>query len=289
MRLFSASEYEFGLIAVGAAPIGVVALGLTPVGVVSIGVMPLGLLTLACGGSLGVVNFVCGVGLGGFVRAVGLAVGGDAHAVGMQLSLTGDDDGEPDRSSSSYWVRVGIVAALVLLLMSPVVVERIAVTHMDRVVRAVWRAHPASSEGIYIAPETECRVDALMRSDGSERLHVDMSLTCGSLLLVERHLRSGCTVVQRDGGRAYDLRCDAERIPEHESEDDVVPEVPGLSFDSIASPGRAVMQSEGPPPMLVQLRVDSPSEAISGGPLLVEGVAELTGERGSDYLQGLVE
>jgi hypothetical protein len=124
-----------------------------------------------------------------------------------------------------------------------------------------------------------------MRSDGHERLHVDLSLTCGSLLLVERQVRDGCTVVQLDDGRAYDLRCNAERVPPRESEDDVEPEVPGLMFDSIASPGSAAVQAHGPPPMHVELRVDSPSEAISGGPLLPVGVTELTGAGGSDYLR----
>jgi hypothetical protein len=288
MRLFSASEYEFGLIAVGPTPVGVVALGVAPVGLVAIGIMPMGLLTFACGGSVGVVSYVCGAGLGGFVRGIGVVVGGDAEATGIQLSLTGDES-ERDRSSPSYWVRVGIVVALVMLLMWPIASERVAVTKMDRVARAAWRVHPITSEGIYVAPDSECRVDALMRSDGRERLHVDLSLTCGSLLLVERHVRSGCTVVQLDGGRAYGLRCVAERIPQRESEDDIEPEVPGLAFDSIASPGTATLNAEGPPPMLVQLRVDSPSEAVSGGPLLPEGTTELTGEPGSDYLRGIAD
>ena len=217
------------------------------------------------------------------MRGVGAAFGADAEAVGFHLSLS--DEADRVVSPRSYWTRMGIVAALVLLAVWPIASERIAVTHMDRVVRAVWRAHPTSSEGIYLAPESECRVDALMRSDGSERLHVDLSLTCGSLLIAERQLRNGCTVRQLDEGRAYDLRCNAERIPEHETEDETVPEVPGLLFDSIASPGSAEVVAEGPPPMRVQLRVDSPSEAISGGPLLAEGVTELTGEPGTDYLQ----
>lgn len=283
MRFFSASEYEFGFIAVGETPIGVIAMGLAPIGVVSIGIMPVGLLTFACGGSLGLVNFVCGVGFGGFVRAVGVAIGGDASAVGFDLSLVGDHDA--DSEPNAYRVRMGIAAALVLLLLWPVTRERLAVTHMDRVVRAAWRAYPSKSEGIYIAPDSECRADALMRSDGHERLHVDLSLTCGSLLLAERQLRSGCTVVQHDDGRAYDLRCSAERIPPRESEDDVEPEVPGLWFDSIASPGRAGVEAHGPPPMRVELRVDSQTQAVSGGPLLADRVTELTGASGSDYLQ----
>jgi hypothetical protein len=291
VKLFSASEYEFGFIAVGATPIGVIALGLAPVGVLSIGIMPVGLVTFACGGSLGLVNFVCGVGVGGFVRAIGVAIGGDASAVGFELSLARDRDIDTTSALAlnSYWIRMGLVAALVLLLLWPVTDERLAVTHMDRVVRAVWRAHPSKSEGIFIAPDSECRVDALMRSDGDERLHVDLSLTCGSLRLAERQLRSGCTVVQRDDGRAYDLRCNAERIPARETEDDVKPELPGLAFDSLASPGSVVVQADGPPPMRVELRVDSPSEAISGGPLLDEGVTELTGASGRDYLRRAVE
>lgn len=285
MRLFSASEYDFGLISVGPAPIGVVALGLAPVGVVAIGITPVGLLTLACGGSLGVVNFVCGIGLGGFVRGIGIAIGLDTQAVGIPLSLM---DGDLPREKP-YWIGMAIVSALVLALLWPIASERLAVTRMDRVARAVWLAHPSSSEGIYVAPDSECRIDALMRSDGRERVHVDMSLTCGSLVLVERQVRSGCTVVQLDDGSAYDLRCNAERIPRRENEDDVEPEVPGLSFDSLASPGSITMEAEGPPPMRVQLRVDSPSEAVSGGPLLPEGVTELTGERGSDFLRFVAE
>jgi hypothetical protein len=291
VRLFSASEYEFGFFAVGATPIGVVALGMAPVGVLSIGIMPVGLLTFACGGSLGLVNFVCGAGFGGFVRGVGVAIGGDASAVGFDFSLAGDRDTDTTSGLSldSYWVRMGIVAALVLLLLWPVAAERLAVTRMDRVARAVWQAHPSKSEGLYIAPDSECRVDALMRSDGAERLHVDLSLTCGSLLLAERQLRSGCTVAQRDDGRAYDLRCNAERIPPRETEDEVEPELPGLAFDSLATPGRVVVHADGPPPMRVELRVDSPSEAISGGPLLAEGVTELTGASGRDYLRRAAE
>jgi hypothetical protein len=288
VRLFSASEYEFGFIAVGAAPIGIIALGMAPVGVVSIGVVPVGLLTFACGGSLGLLNFVCGVGFGGYVRAIGVAIGGDARALGFHLSLVGERDADESTSkvtTNSYWVRSSIAAALVLLLLWPVTYERLAVTHMDRVVRAAWRVHPSKVEGIYVAPDSECRADALMRSDGDRRLHVDLSLTCGSLLLAERQLRDGCTVVQHDDGRAYDLRCSAERIPPQESEDDVEPEVPGLWFDSIASPGRAGAEAHGPPPMFVELSVDAPSQAISGGPLLPDGVTELTGASGYDYLQ----
>jgi hypothetical protein len=291
MRFFSASEYEFGFIAVGSTPIGIISVGLAPVGVLSIGVAPVGLLTLACGGGVGLVTFACGAGFGGFVRAVGLAVGGDAGVVGYALSLTGGGDTERpvELSTNSYWTRMAIAAALVLLVLWPITRERLAVTHMDRVVRAAWRAYPSTSQGLYIAPDSECRVDALMRSDGRERLHVDLSLTCGSQVLDERQIRSGCTVVQLDDGRAYDLRCNAERIPAHSTEDEDVPEVPKLWFDSIASPGSAGIEGRDPPPKLVQLRVDSPSEAISGGPLLADGVTELTGERGSDYLQRLME
>lgn len=282
MRFFSASEYEFGFIAVGSTPIGIIALGMAPVGVISIGIVPLGLLTFACGGSLGLVNFVCGVGFGGYVRAIGVAIGGDASAMGFNLSLVGED---ADRTLAPrpYWVRMGIAAALVLALLWPITHERLAVTHMDRVVRAAWRVYPSKSEGIYIAPDSECRADALLRSDGQARLHVDLSLTCGSLLLAERQLRSGCTVVQHDDGRAYDLRCSAERIPPRENEDDVEPEVPGLSFDSIASPGRASVEAHGPPPMHVELRVEAQSQAVSGGPLLTDGVTELTGASGPDF------
>lgn len=286
MRFFSASEYEFGFIAVGSTPIGVIALGMAPVGVISIGVVPLGLLTVACGGSLGLVNFVCGVGFGGYVRAIGVAIGGDASAVGFDLSLVGEDT-DRELAPRSYWVRMGIAAALVLLLLSPIAYERLAVTHMDRVVRAAWRVHPSKSEGIYLAPDSDCRVDALLRSDGHQRLHVDLSLTCGSLLLAERQLRSGCTVVQHDDGRAYDLRCIAERIPPRENDDDVEPEVPGLSFDSIASPGRASVEAHGPPPMFVELRVEAPSQAFSGGPLLTDGVTELTGANGPDFFASM--
>jgi hypothetical protein len=294
VKLFSASEYEFGFIAVGSAPIGIISLGLAPVGVVSIGIMPIGLLTFACGASLGVVNFVCGVGFGGYVRAIGVAIGGDASAVGYDLSLAGDRDTDGDTlgqlSLNSYWVRMAIAAALVLALLWPVTHERLAVTHMDRVVRVAWRAHLSKSEGIYIAPDSECRADALMRSDGHQRLHVDLSLTCGSLLLVERQIRTGCTVVQHDDGRAYDLRCSAERIPPRESEDDVEPEVAGLWFDSIAAPGRAGAEAHGPPPMFVELRIESPSQTIDGGgPLLADGVTELTGASGYDYLQIFAE
>jgi hypothetical protein len=289
VRFFSASEYEFGFIAVGSAPIGIIALGVAPVGVVSIGVVPVGLLTFACGGSLGLVNFVCGAGFGGYVRAVGLAIGGNASAVGFHLSLVGDRDADDEPTSrlstDSYWLRMNIAAALVLLLLWPVAYERFAVTRMDRIVRAAWRVHPSKVEGIYVAPDSECRADALMRSDGHRRLHVDLSLTCGSLLLAERRLRSGCTVVQHDDGRAYDLRCSAERIPAKENEDGVEPEVPGLWFDSIASPGRAGAEAHGPPPMHIELSVEAPSQAISGDPLLPDGLTELTGASGYDYLQ----
>ncbi len=292
VRFFSASEYEFGFIAVGSAPIGIIALGKAPVGVVAIGVVPFGLLTFACGGSVGLFNFVCGVGFGGYVRAIGLAIGGDARALGFHLSFVGERDAADSSSKMSpnaYWVRLNIAVALVLLLLWPLTQERLAVTRMDRIARAAWRVHPIKSEGIYVAPDSECRADALMRTDGVRLLHVDLSLRCGSLLLAERELRDGCTVVQHDDGRAYDLSCSAERIPAKDNEDSVEPEVPGLWFDSIASPGRVGVEAHGPPPMLVELSVEAPSQAISGGPLLPDGVAELTGSSGFDYLQMFVQ
>lgn len=270
MRLVSISEYELGVLAIGGSPTGIISIGIFPVGVVAIGIVPMGLVSLACGASLGVVNLTCGIGVGAWVRCMGLAIGGDAKAVGLQLPLAGE---QPTSGSTLwYWARVAAVAGIVLAVLGFVGNERLALTRMTRVVDAEWTARPETTEGLYIAPESECRVQARMRSDGEHRLHATILVRCGSLELVQRHVRSGCDVRQRDsdGGHVYDLACEAERVAESSDEDSHTPEQPGLSLNTMGSPGRARVYANGPPPMNVVLTIDSPSLRIEGEPLLLD-------------------
>ncbi|MCH9687908.1 MAG: hypothetical protein K0V04_41140 [Deltaproteobacteria bacterium] len=271
MQLISTSEYEFGFIALGGAPIGVISIGGFPVGVVAVGIVPMGLLSFACGAGLGLFNFTCGIGVGAYVRAIGLALGADAESVGLPLALGGQ------RPSTWYRVCFGLVAAAVVLCLYYVGKERIAVTNMTRVVDVTWHARPAKSEGIYIEPQTECRIAGQLRSDGVERIHARLRVDCGSLKLVERSIRSGCSVEQVDveGGTAYRLRCTADRVAARENDDKVTPEVPGLIFDTLASEGRARVHAHGPPPMNIELHVDALSDVVVAEPLLpVEGPLE---------------
>ncbi len=258
MQLFSTSEYEFGFIALGATPVGFIAIGAAPVGVIAIGLLPLGVLSFACGIGVGIGNYTCGIGLGGYVRATGIALGANASAVGLGLPLGGSG------RSSWYWSCMALVTAAVSVLLFDCGRERIAITKMNRVVDVTWKARPAKSEGLFIAPETECRVEGRLRSDGVERLHARLRVICGSLELVERRIRSGCELAQIEveEGHAYALRCEASRIAATTGEDSS-PEVPGLVFDTLESPGRARIHAVGPPPMNVELEVDAPGQAVS--------------------------
>lgn len=73
------------------------------------------------------------------------------------------------------------------------------------------------------------------------------------------------------GGHAYRLACALDRVAASEDDDDVTPELPGLVFDTLESPGRARVQAHGPPPMNIELEVTSPSEVIDSHPLLLPG------------------
>lgn len=276
MKLVSFSEYEMGVLAIGEMPTGIVSIGMFPVGVVAIGIIPVGLLSFACGGGLGVVNFTCGIGVGAWVRCTGLGLGGDVGAVGLGLPLAGK---MPTSGSSLwYWARVVLVAAVVLFAVGMVARPRLGLTRMSRVVDAEWTARPEITEGLYLAPETECQVRAHMRSDGERRLHADVVVRCGSLELVRREIRSGCDVrqQQRDGGTVYDLACAAERVAESSGEDSSYPEQPGLELSTFGeSGGRARVFAQGPPPMNVVLTVDSPSQRVVGEPLLLDCRTEL--------------
>ena len=267
MQLLSTSEYELGLIAVGGSPVGVIAIGGAPVGVIAIGILPMGLLSFACGLGVGIGCFSCGIGLGSFVRAVGVAVGADAGATGLPITLGGSE------RSSWYWTCMALVTAAVSMLLFHISQERIAIAGMSRVVEVTWSARPTKSEGIYTEPQTECRIHGLLRSDGIERLHVRLRVSCGSLELVERHIRSGCAVQQVavEGGHAYRLACARDRVAASEDDDEVTPEQPGLVFDTLESPGRARVYAHGPPPMNIELEVSSPSEVIDSDPLLLPG------------------
>lgn len=267
MQLLSTSEYELGFIAIGSTPVGVIAIGGVPVGVIAVGIVPMGLMSFACGVGVGIGCLSCGIGLGGFVRAVGVAVGADAEATGLPIALGGSE------RSSWYWTCMALVTAAVSMLLFQIGQERIAITRMSRIVEVTWSARPTKSEGIYIEPQTACRIHGLLRSDGIERLHARLRVSCGSLELVERHIRSGCTVQQVAvaGGHAYRLACARDRVAASEDDDDVTPELPGLVFDTLESPGRARVYAHGPPPMNIELQVTSPSEVIDSHPLLLPG------------------
>lgn len=271
MRLVSFSEYELGVLAIGATPTGIVSIGMLPVGVVAIGIMPMGLLSFACGGGLGLVNFTCGIGIGAWVRCTGLGIGGDVAAIGLGLPLAGE---RPTAGSSVwYWVRVALVAAVVLLILGSVVRGRSGLTSMTRVVNAEWTARPEITEGLYLAPDTECRVQAHLRSDGEQRLHATVVVLCGSLELARREIRSGCEIRQQQPGTGvvYDLSCVAERVAESSDEDSSYPEQPGLELSTFGPEGHVRVYAQGPPPMNVVLTVDSPSRPVAGEPLLLGG------------------
>jgi len=271
MKLVSFSEYEMGVLAIGGMPTGIISIGIFPVGVVAIGIIPVGLLTFASGSSVGVVNFTCGIGVGAWVRCVGLGVGGDVGTVGLGLPLAGK---RPTSGSSVwYWTRVALVAAVVLFAVGMVARPRLGLIRMSRVVDVEWTARPETTEGLYLAPETECLVMARMRSDGERSLHADVVVQCGSVELVRREIRSGCDFrqQQRDGGTVYDLACTAERVAATSDEDSSTPERPGLELSTFGEPGgRARVFAQGPPPMNVVLTVDSPSQRVDGEPLLLD-------------------
>jgi hypothetical protein len=132
----------------------------------------------------------------------------------------------------------------------------------------------------------------MLRSDGTKRIHADIEVVCGSLHLVERRIRRGCTVGQApDGnGYAYTLRCAAARITATSGDEDTeaTPEVPGLEVDTTQSPGRARVYANGPPPMSVSLELGEYSQPVDGQPLLT-GRSQLTGELGSDAIMRLLE
>lgn len=249
-----------------------------PVGVIAIGIVPMGLLSLACGASLGVVNFTCGLGVGAWVRCAGLALGGDAKAAGLALPPAGER--EDADSALWYWARVVLVALGVLAVLGYFGKERLALSRMTRVVDAEWTARPETAEGLYIAPDSECRVQAQLRSDGESQLHATILVRCGGLELVQRQVRSGCDLRQRasDSGHVYDLACEAARVAEHSDEDSHTPEQPGLSLNTIGAPGRVRVHANGPPPMNVVLTVDSPSLPVEGEPLLLDRRTELDEE-----------
>ncbi len=270
MRLVSFCEYEIGVLAIGATPTGIISIGMLPVGVVAIGIMPMGLLSFACGGGLGVVNYTCGIGIGAHVRCTGLAIGGDAQAVGLGLALAGE---RPTSGSSvSYWARVAMVGVVVLGILGAVGQMRLGLTSMTRVADAEWTARPEVTEGLYLAPDTECRVHAHLRSDGESRLHADVVVICGSLELARRQIRSGCEVGQGQPGTGavYDLACFADRVAESSDEDNSYPEEPGLELSTFGPEGHVRVWASGPPPMNVVLTVDSPSKPVAGEPLLLD-------------------
>jgi hypothetical protein len=295
MRLFSATEYELGFIAVGGAPIGIISIGTAPVGVIAIGVMPLGLVSIACGVGLGLRSYSCGVGLGARVRAVGLAVGGDARAVGANVAIGGDKPmpGSSRNERLRYWIGLACCGLATLAAFLLIAGERFAITRMTHVVTTRWEAHSHDSEGLFIAPDRSCHVGATLRSDGTKRIHADIEVVCGSLRLVGRHIRRGCTVGQApDGnGYAYTLRCNAARIPATSGDEDTeaTPEVPGLEIDTTQSPGRARVYANGPPPMSVSLELEEYSQPVDGQPLLTKGKSKLTGQLGSDAIARLFE
>jgi hypothetical protein len=294
MKLFSASQYELGFIAVGGAPIGIISIGMAPVGVIAIGVLPLGLVTFACGIGFGLLSYSCGVGLGARVRTVGLAIGGDARGVGANVAIGGDKPPKdsPPRSKLRYRIALGCCGLATLAAFVVIAGERVAITRMKRVVTTTWQALSHDSEGIYIAPDRSCHVGAMLRSDGTKRIHADITVVCGSLKLVERRVRQGCSVGQHpDGnGYAYTLRCDAARIPATSGDEDseATPEVPGIEIDTTQSPGRARVYADGPPPMSVSLALEESSQSVDGQPLLV-GRSQLTGQLGSDAIARLFE
>ncbi len=277
MRLVSFSEYELGVIAVGGTPTGIIALGLMPVGVIAIGTLPFGVISLACGGGLGLVNLTCGIGVGAYVRGTGLTLGGDAEAVGLALPLAGK---RGEGAAWWYWLRVGLVAAAVIVVLGLLVDRRLVLAGMDRVVDAEWSARPETTEGIYLDPGTACTVSARMRSDGERHLHALVWVQCSSLELAARDIRGDCDVRQqrRDEQHVYDLACFAEHVPEQSDEDGTTPEQPGMELYTFGEGGgRVRVWADGPPPMNVVLTVDSPSVPVAGEPLLLDRRTELDG------------
>ncbi len=267
MQLISTSEYELGFLAFGGAPVGIIAIGAAPIGVIAVGIAPMGLLSFACGIGLGIFNFTCGVGLGAYVRAVGLGLGADCEAVGLGIPLGGSE------RSPWYWTCMALMASLVSVPLYHFGRERIAVTKMKRVAYVTWKARPAKSEGIFVAPDTECEIRGQLRSDGTERLHVRLTVVCGSLKLADRRISHGCGIEQHtvEGGHAYRLQCTANRVAASENDDRVTPEAPGLRLDTLESPGRARIHANGPPPMNIELEVDTLSDVVEIEPLLMKG------------------
>lgn len=120
MKLFSAENGDFALIAVGEAPFGVLALGAQPTGVLAIGIIARGFVALSCGVSVGILAISCGVAVGVWAYACGGMVGMRIGGIGGGLCLQGYVVGgawqicpdDPQRANS-FWARVAFGLLLI--------------------------------------------------------------------------------------------------------------------------------------------------------------------------------
>jgi len=177
-----------------------------------------------------------------------------------------------------YLARLLVVAALVLGGLGYQMRERLAIVAMN-LAEVRWSGRVVSAAGVALPPGRRCEVRARLRSDGHERLHAKLTVSCqGAPVLLSRSVRSGCRLEQypADEGTRYGLRCRLARVPRHrDTDDDDRPERPGLNLDTLSPKAQALVYAEGPPAVRVLVAIDNPSQPVTGPPLLPPGVQHL--------------
>jgi hypothetical protein len=140
---------------------------------------------------------------------------------------------------------------------------------MNKRVSATWNGVVAHTEGIYIAPETRCVLDAKLRGGDGARLWAGLRLTCGGLTLYELGMDPGetrpspedvaCSMSERtgDNGLATALRC--FELGCAASEDRA--SRPKIDFDTKTN---KLMLYGNQAPMIVEIKIDAWSATRSG-------------------------
>jgi len=174
------------------------------------------------------------------------------------------------RGQVGYWLKMALVAAVVLAGMGVASQTHVENLTMTRSANLSWQARLLGSAGIELPAESACSVTALVHSDGEHRQDVDVGIQCGGVELADRSL-DDCELGQVDLGVhfSYRLRCNFGGEAEWTDDDgNTHAELPGFDLDTSAQ--RAEITADGPPPLRVTLEVDELSAPITGEPLLSE-------------------
>src|SRR5262249_12597718 len=120
------------------------------------------------------------------------------------------------------------------------------------------------SEGIYIPVESGCTVYAALRSDGVERLKVDLRVRCGDLTLTDDRVADDCTVEETQAPSAndawvYRIRCKLDEVHPENGE-----ARPGVALDTTPPRGDLVLPLGPPHPLHLELSVAETSAPRTG-------------------------